>query len=359
MRSLLPAADRMVQHQPVTYRLDYRHYALPFLDARRTAHGVWREREGLILRLEGPPGQVGLGEVAPISWPGAETLAEAEAVLARLAGAVDAGSLAAIGERHGCVRFGLASAMDRHPPMPPAVQRLPVAALLPAGREALAAAERAGRAGYTAFKWKVGVCDAVEELAMLDDLLARLPGQSQLRLDANGAWTSRLAVRWLERCTGRPIEFVEQPCLAEPSAGAEGQRRAEDVLFGLARDYPTPIALDEAVAGIASLQGWLQRGWPGIVVVKPALAGVPRDVLALLAAHHADVVFSSALETVVGRRAALRMAFQFQGRQTRALGFGILPLFQDSRFDGMPAAPSMAAEEVGPPNLEAAWNALN
>ena len=202
--------------------------------------------------------------------------------------------------------------------------------------------------------------DAADELAILDDLLARLPEQTRLRLDANGAWTPRQATRWLERCADRPIEFVEQPCFADVSQGAAGQRRADDALLGLAREYPTPIALDESVTGLASLRAWLDRGWPGVVVVKPALAGTPETVLALLTKHQADVVFSSALETPVGRRAALRMAFRFQGRRPpRALGFGVVPLFKDARFDGLPAAPFVSADDVNRMDLEAAWNALS
>jgi len=131
-------------------------------------------------------------------------------------------------------------------------------------------------------------------------------------------------------------------------------------LLGLAHDYPTTLALDESVTGLASLRAWLERGWPGVVVVKPALAGPPAAILALLSAHRADAVFSSAFETAVGRRAALRMAFFFKGRQPpRALGFGVIPLFKDARFEGLPAAPFVSGEDINRMNLEAAWNALS
>ena len=66
-----------------------------------------------------------------------------------------------------------------------------MAALLPAGKAACVAANLALEAGYVAFKWKVGVFDDGDERAILDDLLARLPGHARLRLDANGAWTAR------------------------------------------------------------------------------------------------------------------------------------------------------------------------
>jgi O-succinylbenzoate synthase len=342
----------------VTHRLEFRRYRLPFREGVRTAHGWWREREGLVLRLEDESGGVGFGEVAPIPWFGTETLAEAGAMLAGLGGAVDAGAVEQVDERCGCLRFALGGAFRRDPGAP-AAQRLPVAALLPAGRAACGAAEEALAAGYVAFKWKVGVLDDADEWGVLDDLLARLPRHAKLRLDANGAWTTRRAMKWLARCAERPIEFVEQPCSAGASRGTALQRRADDALLGLAADYPTPIALDESVAGLPGLRAWLERGWRGVVVVKPALAGDPAGVLALLEKNQADAVFSSAFETGVGRQAALRMAFAFKGRQSRALGFGVGPLFRDGRFDGMPPAPFLELDAVNHLKAEVIWNALN
>jgi O-succinylbenzoate synthase len=342
----------------MSHRLEYRRYRLPFRNAVRTAHGLWCEREGLILRLEHEAGGVGFGEVAPIPWFGTETLPEAEAVLAGFGGAVDDGGVERIDERYGCVRFALSCALRREPGTA-AARRLPVAALLPAGKPACDAADEAMEAGYVAFKWKVGVLDDADEWVVLDDLLARLPGHAKLRLDANGAWTARRAVRWMERCAERPIEFVEQPCFADASQGAVQQGRVNDALLGLAADYPTPIALDESVAGLPALRSWLERGWPGVVVVKPVLAGNPAELLALLTANEADVVFSSAFETGVGRKAVLRTAFAFQGPQPRALGFGVGPLFQDARFDGMPPVPFLEIDAVDRLNSEVIWNALS
>jgi len=355
----LRAAHHPLHQKAVTHRLEFRRYRVPFGREVRTAHGPWVEREGLLVRLEDEAGRSGYGEVAPIPWFGTETLEEAEEVLAKLGGAAEAASLEGIGERYGCVRFALASALSQDWVTPAEARRLPVAALLPAGKAALAAADQALESGFVALKWKVGVLAVSDELVVLDDLLARLPAHAKLRLDANGAWTTRQAATVLERCAARPIEFVEQPCFAEASQGAAGQRRVADALLGLANDYPTPIALDESVAGLASLRAWLERGWPGVLVVKPALAGAPADVLALLASHRADLVFSSAFETAVGRQAALRVAFQFSGRQPRALGFGVVPLFKDGWIDALPAVPFLTPEAVNAINPEAIWNALS
>jgi O-succinylbenzoate synthase len=227
---------------------------------------------------------------------------------------------------------------------------LPVAALLPAGRPALAEVVARAESGFRVFKWKVGVADIGDELGLLDDLLAALPSGSKLRLDANGAWDRRRAERWLERCADRPIEFVEQPVAAD-------SKGAQDLLLGLAADYPTPLALDESLVRAGDAERWLGAGWPGIFVVKISLFGGADRVLGQLAAAKARVVFSSALETAVGARSSLSAAFAWPGVQL-ALGFGVWPLFADPKFDGPASAPFIRREDVERIDPEAVWNAL-
>jgi O-succinylbenzoate synthase len=238
----------------------------------------------------------------------------------------------------------------------PAHASLGVAALLPAGRAALAVAPGRVELGFRTFKWKVGVGEVVDELGLLDDLCALLPETARLRLDANGSWEPRQAERWLARCAERPIEFVEQPI-------ARDARGAQDRLLGLAQDYPVPLALDESIASSGDVEAWLGAGWPGVWVIKPSLLADPAAVLARLAAARADLVFSSALETGVGARAALRHAFDWRGAgpagAPRALGFGVTPLFADGRFDGPPAVPVLRWSDVERIDPEAVWNAAN
>jgi O-succinylbenzoate synthase len=336
----------------VTFRFAYRRYNLPFRQPVRTAHGVWGEREGLLLRLENESGGISFGEVAPISWFGTETVGEAEEICRGLGEQVSAEVLASVPERCRCLKFALGSALNAKTSVSIEDKKaLPVAALLPAGRNALELVTPKAEAGFRTFKWKVGVADIADELLLLDDLIAKLPNGAKLRLDANGAWDRRRAERWLERCAERPIEFVEQPI----AANVKG---AEDLLLGLAGDYPTPIGLDESVANEGDVGRWLDLGWPGVFVVKPALLGDGAAALARLEKAKAPVVFSSALETAVGAKAALRLAFAFSG-EPKALGFGVWPLFQDRRYDGPYLAPFIRAQDVLSINEEAVWNALS
>ncbi len=344
-------------------RFQFRRYRLPLRTIVRTASSVWTEREGLIVRFENAAGSVGFGEIAPLPAFGTETVDEAEAACRTLGESPTDAQLDAVPAKLRCVRHALAAARravetagaESSKAGTPAY--LSVAALLPAGRAALAALPPRAEAGFRVFKWKVGVGDLADELALLDDLCGALPGGAKLRLDANGGWNRRDAGRWLERCADRPVEIVEQPCFASAHETETVRRRVDDTLLGLAGDYPTPIALDESLVGDGDVERWLGAGWPGWYVVKPSLLGEVDVTLARLAKARTTVVFSSALETAVGARTALEHAFAWTGEK-KALGFGVWPLFADSRFDGPASAPFIRAEDVARLDPEAIWSAL-
>jgi o-succinylbenzoate synthase len=332
------------------FRLEVRRYRLPFRHAVRTAHGPWGAREGLFVRMERPGGPAAYGEASPLPQSGGETVDADEAFCRSLGDRVDDQVLSRVPRTLCALRNALACAMGGREGEP-RHRSLAVAALIPAGRAALEAAPGLGDAGFRVFKWKVGVGDAEDERAILDDLIGALPSGSRLRLDANGGWDRRTAERWLDHAVGRPIEFVEQP-LARDSKGAE------DGLRGLAADYPVALALDESIAGDGDIERWLGMGWQGYFVVKPSLLGDVGGALGRLHAARARVVFSSSLETGIGAQAALRAAFSWPG-VAPALGFGVWPLFADPRFDGPAALPFLRIEEVDRIDPQALWNAAN
>ncbi len=340
----------------VKYRLQFRRYSLPFRAPVRTAHGVWAEREGLVVRLESESGAVGYGEAAPIAAFGTETVDEDEAGLRALGEWTDDEAIATLPVKLAGARNALTCARATDVSMTDAPTKtrrdyVAVAALLPAGRAVLAAIEPRAEMGFRVFKWKVGVGDIADELSLLDDVCATLPSGAKLRLDANGAWDRRKAQRWLERCAERPVEFVEQPIAADARGSA-------DALLGLAGDFPTPLALDESLVGDGDVERWIGAGWPGVYVVKPTLLGDVAGTLARLEKAKAAVVFSSALETAIGARAALSIALAWSG-EARAVGFGVWPLFVDTRCDGPSLAPFVRAQDVARLDPEAVWNALN
>jgi O-succinylbenzoate synthase len=331
------------------FRLAYRRYRLPFRAPVRTAHGAWPEREGLYVRVERPDGTVGFGEASPLRGSGAESADGDEVACRSLGDSFDEQALGRIPDGLCSLRGALRIAIEGY--APPRHRSLAVAALLRAGRAALAQAPLKAEAGFRVFKWKVGVGAADDEMAIFDDLIALLPSGSRFRLDANGAWSTRTAAKWLDRCADRPVEFVEQPV-------APDLKGSEDQLRGLSADTPVPIALDESIASDRAVGVWMDAGWPGYFVIKPALLGDARAVLGRLAASKARVVFSSSLETALGARAALSAAFAWAG-EPMALGFGVWPLFANPAFDGPAAVPLLRIEDVEKIDPLALWTAAS
>lgn len=345
MNQVVPFSERA---NKMDFRFEFRRYSLAFRHPVRTSRGSWNKREGLYLRIERSDGTFGLGEAAPVPSFGSDSIDEAEAVCSGFGPKVSEEVLSRIPRKLGSLRNAVAAALGGSVDAPVHAS-LGVAALLPAGRAALEDGPKKADIGFRVFKWKVGVGAPDDERSILDDLIGALPAGSKLRLDANGAWDRRTAQRWMSHAADRPVEFIEQPLAAD-------SRGVVDSLSGLAADYPVPIALDESIVDEGDVEGWLGAGWPGYYVIKPSLMGDVRVSLGKLAAAGSKVVFSSSLETAMGAHAALRMAFAWPG-QTTALGFGVWPLFEDSRFDGPAAAPFFRSEDVDRIDGEALWNA--
>ncbi|HVT10735.1 MAG TPA: dipeptide epimerase [Fimbriimonadaceae bacterium] len=94
------------------------------------------------------------------------------------------------------------------------------------------------RTGAKCLKIKLGSSEGVEfdKEHFLAAAEAAKPYGPKLRVDANGGWTpptARMMMKWLAE---RGVDYVEQPLV-------EG---AEDELFGLYRDRPLPIFVDES-----------------------------------------------------------------------------------------------------------------
>jgi O-succinylbenzoate synthase len=194
---------------------------------------------------------------------------------------------------------------------------------LPAGDVALQAWQPLWEKGFRTFKWKIGVQAIATELKLLDALTQTLPKTAKLRLDANGGLSTDEATQWLQACDAMPsnrgiaLEYIEQPL---PIAQFEAMQ-------DLNQSYRTAIALDESVATLQQLQTCYKNGWRGIFVIKPAIVGSPTRLRQFCQEHPIDAVFSSALETAIGRQAGLQLAATL-GNPDRALGYGTAHWFE-------------------------------
>lgn len=314
-------------------------YSRPFRQPLTTAHGPWTVRRGLLVRVGSPGLGWGYGEVAPIPWFGSETLA---AALAYVTALPQPATLPPIPPALPACRFGLETAwqaLHHRSPSPHPFPPHQVCALLPSGDAALTAWQPLWHQGHRIFKQKVGITSLTQEQNQVQTLAAALPPGGQLRLDANGGLNPGQATRWLGLCDRLNAQRSHQSADASPHPPIVAHLEQPlppsqfDALLALARQFHTPIALDESVATLADLVAYHRRGWRGVLVIKPGIAGFASQVQRFCHRHRLRPVFSSVLETGVGREAALRLADHVQQqdptRPLPALGFGTDAWFTD------------------------------
>ena len=278
-------------------QLQWRPYRFRLPSALVSAQGRWLDRRGWLLRLQGPGGCLGWGEVPqlPAAWikpePGRLPLQQAleqfpleqergglEAQLPELPSSLALGLGMALAELDGLGEDGWLQAPTS-------------AELLPAGSEVLPAMaallERSSAAPRT-LKWKVAVGADAQERALLDRLLEQLPANWHLRLDANGAWDRQTAQGWAERLQGESrLQWLEQPLAP---ADVQGLRTLAERV---------PVALDEALRQCSELY---DADWTGWRVHRPLAEGDPRPLLQQLQRGLPRLVVSTAFETGIGRR---------------------------------------------------------
>jgi o-succinylbenzoate synthase len=302
-----------------SYQFTYSVYRRPFLQPLKTSHGVWKIREGIIIKLTDDSGRSHQGEIAPIEWFGSESIDRAILFCKQIGDLITTTQIYQIPDDLPACQFGFGSALTAFTATPVQIKsNLNLSALLPAGEAAIDRLQTLATQGYSTFKWKIGVLPIDREVAIWHQLTAALPANAKLRLDANGGLTERAAERWLDLCSQEVrIEFIEQPLGLDEIAKT----------IELATKYRTPIALDESVATFDRLQLIYDRGWRGIYVIKPGIAGFPWRLAEFITRHQLDVVFSAVMETKVGTAAAYQLASEL--KIERSLGFGVADWFDD------------------------------
>jgi o-succinylbenzoate synthase len=306
------------------YQFDFRGYRRRFLQPLVTRHGRWDTREGIIIYLSDARGNCGWGEIAPISWFGSETLAEAGDFCRQLPSVITQEMIFSIPDSLPACQFAFESALaaitsgKNHHLNSAFLSPAAYSGLLPAGKAALNQWQNLWKRGYRTFKWKIGVNAISREREIFQVLTRSLPPGAKLRLDANGGLSYEEAKLWLGMCENisANVEFIEQPLPVEQFSA----------MLELSANFQTAIALDESVATLTQLQDCWKQGWRGIFVIKPAIAGSPSHLRQFCQQHQIDVVFSSVFETAIGRQAALQLASELSP-QNRAFGFGIHNFF--------------------------------
>lgn len=174
--------------------------------------------------------------------------------------------------------------------------------------------------GYHCLKLKVGAIDFDVELSLLKHLRSQFsPGELEIRLDANGAFSTDDAMRKLDMLSKFSIHSIEQP--VQP-----GQLREMAVIC---RNSPIPVVLDEELIGFDpdDASALLHEVCPAYIILKPSLLGGFGIASKWIdAANEADTGWwvTSALESNVGLNAIAQWAYTLENPMPHGLGTGQL-----------------------------------
>ncbi|MGE8533431.1 MAG: o-succinylbenzoate synthase [Chryseobacterium sp.] len=174
--------------------------------------------------------------------------------------------------------------------------------------------------GFHCIKLKIGVNWKSEHIILqkLRDKFSK--DQLELRVDANGGFSTEEAVTVLQQLADLHIHSIEQPIKA-----GNWNDMAE-----LCAKTPTPIALDEELIGIIDpkeKKKLLEKIQPQYIILKPALVGGfsgSDEWISLAENQNIGWWITSALESNIGLNAIAQYTFTKKNPMPQGLGTGAL-----------------------------------
>jgi o-succinylbenzoate synthase len=175
--------------------------------------------------------------------------------------------------------------------------------------------------GFSCIKLKIGAIDFNQELQLLSFIRANFTAQQiEIRVDANGAFSSENALNKLNQLSGFKLHSIEQPI----------QINQTDTMAELCKSSPLDIALDEELIGVFLSQekeDLLVKIRPKYIILKPSFIGGFRGTLEwikLAEKHNIGWWITSALESNIGLNAIAQFAYLQKNAMPQGLGTGSL-----------------------------------
>lgn len=175
--------------------------------------------------------------------------------------------------------------------------------------------------GFRCVKLKIGAIDFDTELQLLGYIRQHFtPEQIEIRVDANGAFGVSAALDKLIQLSEFKLHSIEQPI----------PKNNTDNMAELCKTTPIPIALDEELIGVFSLEekeALLQKIKPQYIILKPSFIGGFRGTkewISLAEKYKIGWWITSALESNIGLNAIAQWTFLQHNLMPQGLGTGAL-----------------------------------
>ena len=175
--------------------------------------------------------------------------------------------------------------------------------------------------GFDCIKLKIGAIDFQAELDLLKYIRSQFSSDTiEIRVDANGAFSSAEALDKLQQLSKFELHSIEQPI-------KQGQWEA---MQQLCAKTPLPIALDEELIGVFDYdkkKELLEFTKPQYIILKPSLVGGfkgSKDWIGLTEENNIGWWITSALESNVGLNAISQFCYTLNSPMPQGLGTGSL-----------------------------------
>ncbi|PIF34772.1 o-succinylbenzoate synthase [Flavobacterium sp. 9] len=175
--------------------------------------------------------------------------------------------------------------------------------------------------GFNCVKLKIGAIDFEKELELLHFIRSHFSAEEiEIRVDANGAFPLNEALNKLEQLNKFQLHSIEQPI----------KKGNIEAMADLCKNTPFPIALDEELIGVFSLEEkekLLLQIKPQYIILKPSFIGGFRGTLEwinLANQYNIGWWITSALESNIGLNAIAQWTFLQNSEMPQGLGTGAL-----------------------------------
>lgn len=175
--------------------------------------------------------------------------------------------------------------------------------------------------GFNCIKLKIGAIDFNKELELLQYIRSHFsPEEIEIRVDANGAFSSIEALDKLNQLNQFQLHSIEQPI----------KKGHISEMAELCKQTPFPIALDEELIGVFSFEEkekLLQEIQPQYIILKPSFIGGFRGTqewITLAEKNNIGWWITSALESNIGLNAIAQWTFTLNSDMPQGLGTGAL-----------------------------------
>lgn len=175
--------------------------------------------------------------------------------------------------------------------------------------------------GFSCIKLKIGAIEFEKELELLSFIRENYPPETiEIRVDANGAFSSSEALNKIDQLSGYKIHSIEQPI----------RQNQHDSMSEVCKNTKVLIALDEELIGVFKFEEkrkLLQKIKPHYIILKPSLVGGFKGSLEWIQLAEEMGIgwwITSALESNIGLNAIAQFTFIQQNPMPQGLGTGSL-----------------------------------